>query len=75
MLQRLQTLTHKVTRRAQELKDDTQGLTTVEYIIVLCLIVVVGFAVWQAFGEEVANKVQEVDENIIGALPTGGEGA
>jgi Flp pilus assembly pilin Flp len=50
------------------LRDD-RGLTTVEYIIILCLIAVVGFGVWQKFGAKVKEKVggstEQVDE-----LPT-----
>jgi Flp pilus assembly pilin Flp len=48
---------------------DNKGLTTVEYIIILCLIAVVGFGVWKKFGEKVKEKVggstEQVDE-----LPT-----
>lgn len=48
---------------------DDRGLTTVEYIIILCLIAVVGFGVWQKFGakvkEKVAGSTEQVDE-----LPT-----
>jgi Flp pilus assembly pilin Flp len=48
---------------------DDRGLTTVEYIIILCLIAVVGFGVWQKFGAKVKEKVggstEQVDE-----LPT-----
>ena len=40
---------------------DQRGLTTVEYIIILCLIAVVGFAVWKKFGETVKNRVGEAD--------------
>ena len=36
---------------------DTRGLTTVEYIIILCLIAVAGFALWQTFGQSVNAKV------------------
>jgi Flp pilus assembly pilin Flp len=48
---------------------DARGLTTVEYIIILCLIAVVGFGVWQRFGgkvrERVDNSTTQVDK-----LPT-----
>ena len=56
------------TRRRTFLRD-ARGLTTVEYIIILCLIAVVGFGVWQKFGAKVKEKVggstEQVDE-----LPT-----
>jgi len=37
---------------------DQRGLTTVEYIIILCLIAVVGFAVWKKFGETVKTRAR-----------------
>lgn len=40
---------------------DQRGLTTVEYIIILCLIAVVGFAVWKKFGETVKTRISEAD--------------
>ena len=45
---------------------DTRGLTTVEYIIILCLIAVVGFAVWQRFGKTVRDKVDASDQVMQG---------
>ena len=59
----------KSTRVKRSLLRDNRGLTTVEYIIILCLIAVVGFGVWQKFGAKVKEKVggstEQVDE-----LPT-----
>jgi len=52
-------------RKGNELLEDTQGLTTVEYIIILCLIAVVGFAVWKKFGNTVKTKVNEANEVMI----------
>lgn len=51
-----------------ELLEDTQGLTTVEYIIILCLIAVVGFAVWKKFGETVKEKTNDAT-NVMDTLP------
>ena len=51
------------------LLKDEQGLTTVEYIIILCLIAVVGFAIWKKFGETVKEKVGGA-EGVVGTLPT-----
>ncbi len=48
---------------------DERGLTTVEYIIILCLIAVVGFAIWKKFGQTVKSKVGGA-ESVIGTLPT-----
>ncbi len=55
-------------RKGQGLLRDERGLTTVEYIIILCLIAVVGFAVWKKFGETVKTKVNAAD-STIGTLP------
>jgi Flp pilus assembly pilin Flp len=59
----------KSKRVKRSLLRDNKGLTTVEYIIILCLIAVVGFGVWKKFGEKVKEKVggstDQVDE-----LPT-----
>jgi Flp pilus assembly pilin Flp len=59
----------KKNRVKRSLLRDNKGLTTVEYIIILCLIAVVGFGVWKKFGEKVKEKVggstEQVDE-----LPT-----
>ncbi|MGE0790775.1 MAG: Flp family type IVb pilin [Sandaracinaceae bacterium] len=51
------------------LLSDERGLTTVEYIIILCLIAVVGFAIWRKFGETVKEKVGGADQ-MVGTLPT-----
>jgi Flp pilus assembly pilin Flp len=62
-------LTANKSRRVRELLADTRGLSTVEYIIILCLIAVVGFAIWQKFGSTVKTKVRGADTQID-ALPT-----
>jgi len=43
---------------------DQRGLTTVEYIIVLGLIAVVGIAAWQQFGETLIGEVEAADGYI-----------
>ena len=62
-------LTTKKTRRVRELLADTRGLSTVEYIIILCLIAVVGFAIWQKFGNTVKTKTRGA-ESVVNGLPT-----
>jgi len=47
--------------RGSGLWRDQRGLTTVEYIIVLGLIAIVGIAAWQQFGETLIGEVQEAD--------------
>lgn len=48
-------------KQMPSLLKDQRGVTTVEYIILLCLIAVVGFAVWKKFGETVKERVGEAD--------------
>ena len=43
---------------------DKRGLTTVEYIIVLGLIAVVGIAAWQKFGETLTGEIEAADGYI-----------
>lgn len=47
-----------------DLLSDRRGLTTVEYIIVLGLIAVVGIAAWQQFGETLTGEVEAADSYI-----------
>lgn len=59
----------KKSKKLARLLRDERGLTTVEYIIILCLIAVVGFAIWKKFGETVKTKVGGA-EGVVGTLPT-----
>lgn len=52
-----------------KLTQDTRGMTTVEYIIILSLIAVVGFGIWKKFGATVKAKVEGAD-NVMQGLPT-----
>jgi|GEM_PF-1559300 len=58
--------------RKTSLLSDTRGLSTVEYIILIALIAVVGFTAWQNFGATVARKVGMSDA-AIASLAVGGE--
>ena len=48
----------------RNLMADQRGLTTVEYIIVLGLIAVVGIAAWQQFGETLTGEIEAADGYI-----------
>jgi Flp pilus assembly pilin Flp len=48
----------------RSLMNDERGLTTVEYIIVLGLIAVVGIAAWRQFGETLIGEVEAADGYI-----------
>jgi len=51
-------------KNGRTLMRDQRGLTTVEYIIVLGLIAVVGIAAWQQFGETLIGEVEAADGYI-----------
>ena len=51
-------------KSSRTLMRDQRGLTTVEYIIVLGLIAVVGIATWQQFGETLIGEVEAADGYI-----------
>lgn len=53
---------HQTTSRS--ILADKRGLTTVEYIIVLGLIAVVGIAAWQQFGETLTGEIEAADGYI-----------
>jgi len=40
---------------------DERGLSTVEYVILLALIAVVGIGVWQSFGQTLIGKVNQAN--------------
>lgn len=44
-------------RKLRELARDTEGLSTVEYIILLVLVAIVGIAAWSAFGSKIREKI------------------
>lgn len=54
---------------ARRLARDTRGLTTVEYIILLCLLACVAIGAWRMFGDTVVEKVAGAD-GTIRTLPT-----
>lgn len=41
------------------LVEDEEGLSTVEYIIILVLIAVIAIAAWKQFGQAVTSQVQD----------------
>ena len=53
-------MTHPHQPRGNIVKDE-RGLTTVEYIIVLGLIAIVGIAAWQQFGETLTAEIEAAE--------------
>lgn len=56
--------------RIEAMRDDEDGLSTVEYIIILILIAVVAIALWQQFGQAVNDRITEGTDAING-MPSG----
>jgi Flp pilus assembly pilin Flp len=50
------------------LLSDQRGLTTVEYVIVLCLIASVAVGLWQKFGSNVEGYLQGAIDDIDGEM-------
>jgi Flp pilus assembly pilin Flp len=42
---------------AKDLARDTHGLSTVEYIILLVLVALIGITAWRTFGNTVKTKI------------------
>jgi Flp pilus assembly pilin Flp len=61
----------KIAELVVGLRRDQQGLTTVEYAIVLCLIAALSVGVWNAFGKNVktylTNSSGTIDKNVKSA--------
>jgi Flp pilus assembly pilin Flp len=57
-----------LTRLAQRLHRDDRGLTTVEYVIVLCLIAAVAVGTWQKFGTMVNDSLTKSKSDIATQL-------
>lgn len=45
--------------------SDEEGLTTVEYALLLALVVVAGIAAWQGLGNTVKNTVTTSTANLV----------
>lgn len=50
------------------LRLDERGLTTVEYVIVLCLIAAVAVTTWAEFGNKIRVRLEGADE-AVGTIP------
>lgn len=54
----------------RELWKDEEGLTTVEYALLLALVVVAGLAAWKELGGTVQNQVNSSASSISNAAST-----
>ena len=67
----INTIKERSARRG-ETRNEEAGLTTVEYIIILCLIAIFAFGAWKRFGTSVNDKVKGSSETVE-TLETDGE--
>lgn len=44
-------------RRLHDLLADTRGVTMTEYLIILCLVAIVGIAAWTKFGNTLKTRI------------------
>jgi hypothetical protein len=59
---------------ARLLPHDERGLSTVEYIIILALVAIVGFVVWQQFGGHAAESNRAAGHVVNGLATSSHEG-
>lgn len=59
--------TVKTNTSVKSLVRSEEGLSTVEYVIILFLIAIIGIAAWKKFGSSVSSKV-DGGAGSIGAL-------
>ena len=45
-------------QREKKMLRDEEGISTTEYLILMILVVIAGFASWAAFGDAVKKKVE-----------------
>jgi Flp pilus assembly pilin Flp len=53
-------------KNIRSLARNTDGLSTVEYVIILMLIAVVGIVAWRTFGNTVVSKINAGNGQISG---------
>ncbi|MEM9068512.1 MAG: Flp family type IVb pilin [Myxococcota bacterium] len=61
----------KIDHEQKALLNDDEGLSTVEYIIILILIAIIGIVAWRAFGNAVRTQASSATGQIS-SLETGG---
>ncbi|MBN1653970.1 MAG: hypothetical protein JXA30_09355 [Deltaproteobacteria bacterium] len=55
--------------RSLALARDIGGLSTVEYVIILCILAVLAISTWNSFGKTVRTKIGAANTSISG-IPT-----
>ncbi len=50
-------ITSRLAGHSRSLAKDSRGMTTVEYCVILGVVVVFGITVWSSFGEQVNERI------------------
>jgi Flp pilus assembly pilin Flp len=51
-------------RNLKALVNETEGLSTVEYVILLVLIAIVGISAWKTFGSSVVTRINQGNSQV-----------
>lgn len=62
-------------RTMRALRDDTRGLSTVEYILILVIVAITALLLWQSFGSSVNSRVDQATQSVASMDDRGGGGA
>jgi len=54
------------------LREDTRGLSTVEYILILVIVAIAALLLWQTFGSSVESRVDQATQSVTGMDNRGG---
>jgi Flp pilus assembly pilin Flp len=52
--------------RSLALVRDTRGLSTVEYVIILCLVAVMAIGTWRNFGNAITSRIGSATDEVNG---------
>jgi Flp pilus assembly pilin Flp len=63
---------NKLTTLLHRLRNDERGLSTVEYVVLLVLIVAMAVAAWNSFGKDVNAKLKTASGSFNSKVTAGG---
>jgi Flp pilus assembly pilin Flp len=73
--ERNETVMNKLSALLIKLREDERGLSTVEYVVLLVLIVAMAVAAWNSFGSRVQGKLTQASDSFDTTVQTNGVGA
>jgi Flp pilus assembly pilin Flp len=66
---------NKLSALLTKLREDDRGLSTVEYVVLLVLIVAMAVAAWNGFGKSVNDKLKQASGSFETTVQGGAVGA